>query len=169
MIDDDDETLFIVVDKFDRRVARVQKKMKQWHRIRDMINVISHITHHRTNVANAKMRHLQNLLIQSKEKTKTTKNRFRFFEAENQQLLNIFKIERIRVEIKFDDEMIKSRATTTTMKKKNEKKKKWKKFKNDANVVTTMKNEFEMTFFLNRLMMTIARRQRVERFLRKNR
>ena len=29
LIDDDDEILFIIVDKFDRRVARVQKKMKQ--------------------------------------------------------------------------------------------------------------------------------------------
>ena len=84
-------------------------------------------------------------------------------------MLNILEIERVRIEIKFNDEMMKSRATTTTMKKKNEKKKKWKKFKNDASVVTTMKNEFETTFFLNHLTMTIARRQRVERFFRKNR
>ena len=88
-----------------------------------MINVISHIIHHRTNVANAKMKRFRNLLIQSKEKAKTTKNRFRFFETENQQLLNIFEIERIRIETEFNDEMMRNRATTTTMKKKNEKKK----------------------------------------------
>ena len=52
------------------------------------------------------------------------KNQFRLFEAENQQLLNIFEVEWIKVETEFDDEMIKNRATTTTMKKKNEKKKK---------------------------------------------
>ena len=169
MIDDDDEVLFIVVDKFDRRVARVRKKMKQWRRIRDMINVINYIIHHRANVANAKMRYLRNLLIQSKEKAKTAKNQFRFFETENQQLLNIFEIERVRIETEFNDEMMRNRATTTTMKKKNEKKKKWKKFENDANVVTTIKNEFEMMFFLNHLIVTIARKQRVERFFRKNR
>ena len=70
------------------------------------------------------MKRLRNFLTQSKKKAKTTKNRFRFFEAENQQLLNIFKIERVRVETEFNDEMMKNRATTTTMKKKNEKKKK---------------------------------------------
>ena len=74
LIDDDDKILFVVVDKFDRRVVRVQKKMKQWRRIYNMINVISHIIHHRTNVANAKMKRFQNLLIQSKERAKTTKN-----------------------------------------------------------------------------------------------
>ena len=158
MIDDDDEILFIVVNKFDRRVARVRKKMRQWRRTRDMINVISHIIHHRTNVANAKIKRLRNFLTQSKKRTKTTKNQFYFFEIENQQLLNIFEIERIRVETEFDDEMMKDRATTTTMKKKNEKKKKWKKFENNASVVTTMKNEFKTTFFLSRLTMTIARR-----------
>ena len=115
------------------------------------------------------MKHLRNFLIQSKERAKITKNRFRFFEVENQQLLNILEVEWVRIEIKSDDEMMKNRATTTTMKKKNEKKKKWKKFENDANVVTTMKNEFETTFFLNRLTMTIARKQRVKRFFRKNR
>ena len=123
MINDDNEILFIIVDKFDRRVVRVRKKMKQWRRIHDMINVISHIIHHRTNVANAKMKCFQNFLIQSKERAKTTKNRFYFFETENQQLLNIFKIERIKVETEFNDEIMKNRATTTTMKKKNEKKK----------------------------------------------
>ena len=158
MIDDDDETLFIVVNKFDRHVARVQKKMKQWRRIRDMINVINHIIHYRTNVANAKMKRFRNFLIQSKKRTKTTKNRFRFFEVKNQQLLNILKIERIKIETEFDNEMMKNRATTTTMKKKNEKKKKWKKFENDENVVITMKNEFATMFFLNCLMMTIARK-----------
>ena len=70
------------------------------------------------------MKRFRNFLIQSKEKAKTTKNRLRFFKAENQQLLNIFEIERIRVKTEFDDEMMKNRATTTTMKKKNEKKKK---------------------------------------------
>ena len=87
-----------------------------------MINMINYIIHYRTNVANAKMKCFRNLLIQSKKKAKTIKNRFRFFEAENQQLLNIFKIKRIKVETEFNDEMIKNRATTTTMKKKNEKK-----------------------------------------------
>ena len=87
-----------------------------------MIIVISHIIHHRTNVANAKMKRFQNLLTQSKEKAKTAKNRFRFFKAENQQLLNIFEIERIKIKIKFNDKMMKNRATTMTMKKKNEKK-----------------------------------------------
>ena len=53
---------------------------------------------------------------------KTTKNRFCFFKAENQQLLNIFKIERIKVETEFNDEMMKDCATTTTMKKKMKKK-----------------------------------------------
>ena len=115
------------------------------------------------------MKRFRNLLTQSKERAKTAKNRFRFFKAENQQLLNILEIERIRIETEFDDEMMKDRATTTTMKKKNEKKKKWKKFENDANVVTTMKNEFETTFFLSRLTMTIARKQRVERSFKKNR
>ena len=123
MIDDDDEVLFVVVDKFDRRVVRVQKKMKQWRRAHDMINVISHIIHHRTNIANAKMKCLRNFLIQSKEKTKTTKNRFRFFKIKNQQLLNIFEIKRVKIKTEFNDEMMKSRATTTTVKKKNEKKK----------------------------------------------
>ena len=169
MIDDDDEALFVVVDKFDRRVVRVRKKMRQWRQARDMINVINHIIHHRTDVANAKMKRLWNLLIQSKERTKTAKNRLRFFEIENQQLLNIFEVERIRIETEFDNEMMRDRATTTTMKKKNEKEKKWKKFENDASVVTTMKNEFETTFFLSRLTMTIAKRQRVERFFKKNR
>ena len=88
-----------------------------------MINVINYIIHHRTNVANAKMKRLRNLLIQSKKKTKKTKNRFRLFEAENQQLLNILEVERIRIETEFDNEMMKNRATTTTMKKKNERKK----------------------------------------------
>ena len=87
-----------------------------------MINVINYIVHYRANIANAKIKHFRNFLTQSKEKAKTTKNRFRFFETENQQLLNIFKIKRIKVDIKFNDEMIKNRATTTTMKKKNEKK-----------------------------------------------
>ena len=87
-----------------------------------MINVISHIIHHRANVANAKMERFRNFLIQSKKRTKTAKNRFRFFEIENQQLLNIFEVKRIRVEIEFDDEMMKSDATTTTMKKKTRKK-----------------------------------------------
>ena len=171
MIDDDDEILFVVVNKFDRRVVRVQKKMKQWRRIRDIIIIISHIIHHRANVANAKMKRLRNLLIQSKERAKTTKNRFRFFETENQQLLNILEIKRVKVETESDDEMMRNRVTTTTMKKKNEKKKKWKKFKNDENddVMTTIENKFKTTFFLNRLMMTIAKRQRVERFFRKNR
>ena len=89
-----------------------------------MINIINHITHHRTNVANAKIKRLQNFLTQSKERAKTAKNRFRLFEAENQQLLNILEIERIKIETEFNDEMMKDRATTTTMKKKNEKKKK---------------------------------------------
>ena len=84
-------------------------------------------------------------------------------------MLNIFKVERVKIETEFDDEMMKSRATTTTMKKKNEKKKKWKKFENDASVVMTMKNEFKTMFFLSRLTMTIARKQRVERFFRKSR
>ena len=57
-----------------------------------MINVINYIIHHRTNVANAKMKRFRNFLIQSKERAKITKNRFRFFEAENQQLLNILEI-----------------------------------------------------------------------------
>ena len=104
------------------------------------------------------MKRFRNFLIQSKERTKTTKNRFRFFETENQQLLNIFEVERVKIKTEFDDEMMKNRAMTTTMKKKNEKKKKWKKFENDASVVTTMKNEFETTFFLNRLTMMIAKR-----------
>ena len=69
------------------------------------------------------MKRFRNFLIQSKEKAKTTKNRFRFFEIENQQLLNIFKIERVKVETEFNDEMIKNRATTTTMKKNKKKKK----------------------------------------------
>ena len=115
------------------------------------------------------MKRLRNFLTQSKKRAKTTKNQFRFFETENQQLLNILEIERIKIEAEFDDKMMKNRATTTTMKKKNEKKKKWKKFENDASVVTTMKNEFEAMFFLNCLMMTIARRQRVERFFKKSR
>ena len=89
-----------------------------------MINIINYIIRHRANVVNAKMNRLRNLLIQSKERTKTAKNRFHFFKAENQQLLNIFEIKRVRVESEFDDEMMKNRATTTTMKKKNEKKKK---------------------------------------------
>ena len=88
-----------------------------------MINIINYIIHHRINVANAKMRRFRNLLIQSKEKAKTTKNRFYFFKTENQQLLNIFEIERIKIEIKFNDEMIKNRATTTTIKKRTKKKK----------------------------------------------
>ena len=29
LINDDDEVLFVVVDKFDRRVARVRKKIRQ--------------------------------------------------------------------------------------------------------------------------------------------
>ena len=169
MIDDDNETLFIIINKFDRHVVCVRKKIKQWRWIRDMINVINHIIHHRANVVNAKMKHFRNFLTQSKERAKTTKNWFRFFETENQQLLNILEIKRIKVEIKFNDKMVKSCATMITMKKKNEKKKKWKRFKNDEDVVTTMKNEFATTFFLNRLMMTIARKQRVERFFKKNR
>ena len=143
--------------------------MKQWRQARDMINVINYIIHHRTDIANAKMKHFQNFLIQSKKRTKTAKNRFRFFKTENQQLLNIFEIEWVKIETEFNNEMMKSRATTTTIKKKNEKKKKWKKFENDESVVTTMKNEFATTFFLNYLTMTIARRQRVERFFRKSR
>ena len=68
------------------------------------------------------MKYFQNFLIQLKKKAKTTKNRFRFFKTENQQLLNIFKVERIRIEIEFNNEMMRNRATTMTMKKKNEKK-----------------------------------------------
>ena len=70
------------------------------------------------------MKRLRNLLTQSKKKAKTAKNRLRFFKAENQQLLNILEIERVRIETESDDEMMKNRATTTTMKKKNEKKEK---------------------------------------------
>ena len=160
--------MFIVINKFDRCVACVRKKMKQWRRIYDMINIINYIIHYWTNVANAKIKRFRDFLTQLKKRAKTTKNRFHVFKAKNQQLLNIFEIERIKVEIEFNDEMMKNRATTTTM-KKNEKKKKWKKFENDENVVTTMKNEFATTFFLNRLTMTIARKQRVKRFFRKNR
>ena len=87
-----------------------------------MINVINHIIHHRTNIANAKIKRFRYFLIQSKEKAKTMKNRFHFFEVKNQQLLNIFEVKRIKIETEFNDEMIKNRATTTTMKKKNEKK-----------------------------------------------
>ena len=110
--------------------------MRQWRWIRDIINVINHIIYHWINVANAKMKRFRNLLIQSKEKAKTTKNRFYFFEVENQQLLNILKIERIKIKIEFNDEMMRNRATTTTMKKKNEKKKvkeiwKWWKCRDD--------------------------------------
>ena len=114
------------------------------------------------------MKRFRNFLIQLKERAKITKNQFRFFETENQQLLNIFEIKRIKIEIKFDDEIMKDRATTTTMKKKNEKKKK---FENDENddVITTIENKFETMFFLNRLMMMIARKQRVECFFKKNR
>ena len=89
-----------------------------------MINVISYIIHHRTNVANAKIKRLRNFLIQSKERTKTAKNRLYFFKAENQQLLNIFEVKRVKVETEFNDEMMKDRATTTTVKKKNKKKSK---------------------------------------------
>ena len=89
----------------------------------DMIIVINHIIHHWTNVANAKMKYFRNFLIQSKKRAKTTKNRLRLFKTENQQLLNIFEIERVKVEMKFNDEMMKNRATTTTMKKKLKKRK----------------------------------------------
>ena len=97
--------------------------MRQLCRIRDMINIISHIIHHRTNVANAKIKRFRNFLTQSKERAKITKYRFHFFEAENQQLLNILEIERIEVEIEFNDEMMKNRATTTTMKKRTRRRK----------------------------------------------
>ena len=69
------------------------------------------------------MKRFRNLLIQSKERAKTTKNRFRFFETENQQLLNIFEIKRIKIETEFNDEMMKNRATTTTIEKKTKKRK----------------------------------------------
>ena len=88
-----------------------------------MIIVINHIIHYRTNVANAKIKRFRNFLIQLKERAKITKNRFRFFETENQQLLNIFKIERIKIETKFNDKIIKNRATTTIMEKKEQEKK----------------------------------------------
>ena len=70
------------------------------------------------------MKRFRNFLIQSKEKAKITKNQFNFFEAENQQLLNILEIEQIKIETEFNDEMMRNCTTTTTTKKKNNKKKK---------------------------------------------
>ena len=43
-----------------------------------MIIVIDYITHHRTNIANAKLRHFQNLLTQLKKEQKQRKIIFIF-------------------------------------------------------------------------------------------
>ena len=134
-----------------------------------MINVISHIIHYRTNVANAKIKRFWNLLFQSKERAKITKNWFRFLKLKISNCWTFLKLNELKSKLNLMTRWWKIARRRRQWKKKNEKKKKWKKFKNNKSVVTTMKNEFAMTFFLNRLMMTIARKQRVKHFFKKNR
>ena len=71
-----------------------------------------------------------------------------FFKAKNQQLLNIFEIDQIKIVTKFNDKIIKNRATTTIMKRKT-RKKRWKKFKNNKNnnVMTIIENKLKIIFF----------------------
>ena len=160
----DDDTFMNALTKNVRRVARVRKKIEQWRRARGMIVAINHVAHHHANVANAKMRRFRNLLIQFEEKAEAAKWRFNFVEIENEELFNILETERVRIENEFFEKAINTSVRIT-------KKSKWKKIetKNEADVVTTIENEYETKSFMSRLAIAIARKQRVERsFKNKN-
>ena len=110
------------------------------------------------------MRRFRNFLTQFKKKAKTIKWQFDFVEVENEKLFNILKTERVKIE----NEFFKKKTDITI---KITKKLKWKKIKtkNEADVVTTIENEYETKLFMNYLTIAIVRKQRVERsFKNKN-
>ena len=123
-----------------------------------MTAAINHVTHHRANVANAKMRRFWNFLIQFEKKAETAKWRFDLAEIENEKLFNIFETKRVKIENEFFKKIIDISIRIT-------KESKWKKIemKNEVDVVTTIENEYETKSFMNRLTIVIARKQRVER------
>ena len=87
-----------------------------------------------------------------------------FVKIENEKLFNIFKTERVKIENEFFKKIIDISIKIT-------KKSKWKKIKteDDADVVTTIKNKYEMKSFMNHLMIVIVQKQRVKRsFKNKN-
>ena len=129
-----------------------------------MIVAINHVAHHHANVVNAKMQQFWNFLIQFEKRTKIMKWRFDLVKIENEKLFNIFETKRVKIENEFFKKTINISIKIT-------KKSKWKKIemKNDVDVVTTIKNEYETKLFMNRLTIAIARKQRVERsFKNKN-
>ena len=157
----DDDILLNALTKNARRVVRMRKKIEQWRRARGMIAAINHVTYHRANVVNAKMRRFRNLLIQFKKRAKTAKWRLDLAEIENEKLFNIFETERVKIENEFLEKEVDISIRIT-------KKTKWKniKMKNEVNVVTTIEDEYKTKSFMNRLTIAIARKQRVERSLK---
>ena len=107
------------------------------------------------------MRQLQNFLIQFEKKIKIAKWRLDFAEIENEKLFNIFKTKRVKIENEFFKKTINISIKIT-------KKSKWKKIetKNEADVVTTIEDEYETKSFMNRLTIAIAWKQYVERSLK---
>ena len=95
----------------------------------------------------------QNLLIQFEKKVKAMKWRFDFAEIKNEKLFNIFETKRVKIENEFFEKRIDISVKVT-------KKSKWKKIKtkNDVDVITTIKNKYEMKSFINRLTITIIRK-----------
>ena len=90
--------------------------------------------------------------------------RFDFVEIENEKLFNIFETERVKIENEFFKKIIDISIKIT-------KKSKWEKIetKNEVDVVTMIKNEYETKLFINHLMIAIVRKQRVKRsFKNKN-
>ena len=103
------------------------------------------------------MRRFWNFLIQFEKRIKTAKWRLNLVKIENEKLFNIFEAERVKIENKFLEKTIDILIKIT-------KKSKWKKIemKNEADVATTIENEYKMKLFMNRLMIAIARKQRVK-------
>ena len=77
--------------------------------------------------------------------------RFDLVKIENEKLFNIFKTEHVKVESKFFEKI--NNISIKIMKKL-----KWKKIemKNEADVVTTIENEYETKSFMNHLMIAIV-------------
>ena len=76
-------------------------------------------------------------------------------------MFDIFKTKRVRIENKFFEK-------TINISIKIIKKLKWKKIetKNDADIVTTIENKYEIKLFMNCLMIAIVQKQCVERLFK---
>ena len=96
------------------------------------------------------MQRLRNFLIQFEKRTKITKWWFNLVKIENEKLFNILETERVKVENEFFEKIINISIKIT-------KKSKWKKIetKNEVDVVTIIKNEYETKSFMNRLTIAI--------------